>query len=73
MVEPGHGLAMLLGGEMPTSGLTPVLVISVEPSGMAPPLSVALLLDPAIDSGDALPLAVSADVQLDADPVPLIA
>jgi hypothetical protein len=72
MVELGHGLVMLLGGEMPISGLTPVLVVSVAPSGTVAPLSAALVLDPGIDSGDALPVVVSVDVQLDADPVPLI-
>jgi len=70
MVEPAHGLVMLLGGEIPISGLTPVFVVSVAPSGIAPPLSVVLVLDPGVDSGDAFPLAASVGVQ--PDPVPLI-
>jgi len=61
MVEPGHGLVILLGGETPISGLMPPLVISVAPSGIVPPLRVRLLLDPGVENGDALPVDVTVD------------
>jgi hypothetical protein len=40
------------------SGLTPPLLISVEPSGIVPPLRVKLELSPIGASGDAVPVAL---------------
>jgi hypothetical protein len=73
VIELGHGLLKLLGGEMPIIGLTPVLLTSVEPSGMAPPSSLKLVPVPVVDNGEAVPVADTVeDAQPDievADPV----
>jgi hypothetical protein len=74
IVELAHGVVLPELG-MVISGLMPALSISVAPSGMVPPLSVKLDVDPGVDSGDAVPLGDSAwvEVQLDvelADPPP---
>jgi hypothetical protein len=55
MVEPTHGVAVMLGAGMPISGLTPPLSISVAPSGMAPLPRFDVALAPWIDSGEAVP------------------
>src|SRR4051794_33793284 len=55
-VEPAHSVVRLLGGAIPIIGLTPALPISVEPSGIAPPLSVDALLVEGFDSGEAVPV-----------------
>jgi hypothetical protein len=63
-IELGHGLVTLFGGETPIIGLTPALPTSVEPSGIAPPLSVEPVPMPALDSGEAVPVAAGVeDVQ----------
>jgi hypothetical protein len=55
-VPPAHGVVMLLGPGTPTIGLTPALLISVEPRGIVPPLRVDPALAPGVDSGDAVPV-----------------
>jgi hypothetical protein len=68
IVELAHGVVLPELG-MVISGLMPALSISVAPSGMVPPLSVKLEVDPGVDSGDAVPLGDSAwvEVQLDVE------
>ena len=61
IVELGHGLVMLMGGEMAIIGLMPPLLNSVAPSGIVPPLRVASALDPGVESGDALPVDIGVD------------
>jgi len=66
--EVTQGLVRLLGAGIPTSGLTPPLVISVEPNGMVPPLSVDPTV-PGVDSGDAIPVGVTVDDDVAGDDV----
>jgi hypothetical protein len=79
IVEPIHGVAVLVGGAIPINGLMPGLFISVEPRGIVPPLSVTVLPVPGLDSGDAIPIGETllddklddVDVQpLEVDPMP---
>jgi hypothetical protein len=71
IVELTHGLVTLFGPATPIMGLTPALLISVEPSGIVPPLRVELTLLPGVESGDAVPVVpmLGDDVQPDADVV----
>jgi hypothetical protein len=55
IVEPTHGVAVMLGAGTPINELTPPLSISVAPRGIAPPLRPNVALAPGIDSGEAIP------------------
>jgi hypothetical protein len=55
IVEPTHGVAVMLGAGMPINELMPPLLISVEPRGIAPPLRPNVALAPGFDSGEAVP------------------
>jgi hypothetical protein len=59
VVAPAHdGTKLLVIGTV-INGLTPALLISVEPSGIAPPFSVKFELVPIVESGDAVPVDVA--------------
>jgi hypothetical protein len=55
IVEPTHGVVLLLGAGIPINGLMPALLISVAPRGTTPPLSLVVTLAPGFDSGEAIP------------------
>jgi hypothetical protein len=61
VVEPMHGVTVLLGAGMPINELTPPLSNSVEPRGIVPPLSAVAALVAEDDSGDARPVEATAD------------
>jgi hypothetical protein len=75
VVEPAHDGIELLGIGTVISGLTPALLISVEPSGIVPPFSVKFELVPRVESGEAVPADVvfvsGAQFDMDGDPVEL--
>jgi hypothetical protein len=56
MVEPTHGVAVMLGAGTPINELTPPLLSSVAPSGIAPPPRFDVTLAPGVDSGEAVPV-----------------
>jgi hypothetical protein len=59
VVAPAHdGTKLLVIGTV-INGLTPALLISVEPSGIAPPFNVKFELVPIVESGDAVPVDVA--------------
>jgi hypothetical protein len=68
VTEPAHG-AVTVGAGTVSIGLMPMLLSSVAPSGIVPPLSVKVEPDPGVDSGDAVPLdeTVGEEAQLDID------
>lgn len=75
IVEPTHGVVAMLGAEEPINGLTPRLLISVEPRGIAPLSVVAGAAG--FDSGEAVPadetvpdVGVEHPLEVDADPMP---
>jgi hypothetical protein len=55
IVEPAHGVAVMLGAGTPINELMPPLLISVAPRGIAPPLRPNVALAPGFDSGEAAP------------------
>jgi hypothetical protein len=56
IVEPTHGVAVMLGAGTPINELTPPLSISVAPSGIAPPPRFDVPIAPGFDSGEAVPV-----------------
>jgi hypothetical protein len=56
IVEPTHGVVVVLGAGIPINGLTPPLSISVAPRGIVPPLRLVMVPVPGVESGDAVPL-----------------
>jgi hypothetical protein len=56
MVEPMHGVAVMLGAGTPINELTPPPSSSVAPSGIAPPPRFNVALAPGVDSGEAVPV-----------------
>jgi hypothetical protein len=68
VVSPPHGDGDVMpGGGTVIIGLTPPLSSSVESSGIAPPLSLALAFDPSVDSDEAVPLIAGAGERTHAD------
>ncbi|MEI9401810.1 hypothetical protein [Mesorhizobium argentiipisi] len=64
-------LLVLLGAWIVIIGLTPALLNSVELSGIVPPFSAELVLEPGVDRGDAVPPEdkLGEDVQSDAEAI----
>jgi hypothetical protein len=59
VVAPAHDGSEPLDIGTMINGLTPPLLISVEPSGIAPPFKVKFELVPIVESGDAVPVDVA--------------
>jgi hypothetical protein len=59
VVAPAHYGIEPLGIGTVINGLTPALLISVEPSGIVPPFKVKFELGPIVESGDAVPVDVA--------------
>jgi hypothetical protein len=77
IVEPTHGVEAMLGAGTLINGLTPPLLISVAPRGIAPPLRPNVALAPGVDSGEAVPADETTPndgkeqpFEVDAEPVP---
>ena len=73
VIEPVHGVAMLLGIGLVINGLTPAFPNSVAPSGIVPPFSLNVEIRPGVDSGEAMPAEETAGegrVQLDMPVIP---
>lgn len=69
-VEPAHDEVEVLGIGTVIIGLIPALSISVEPSGIVPPFSVALEVVPGFTSGEAVPVEVTFVADEQAKPPP---
>ena len=59
VVAPAHDGSEPLDIGTVINGLTPALLISVEPSGIAPPFKVKFEFVPIVESGDAVPVDVA--------------
>jgi hypothetical protein len=59
VVAPAHDGSEPLDMGTMINGLTPPLLISVEPSGIAPPFKVKFEFVPIVESGDAVPVDVA--------------
>jgi hypothetical protein len=59
VVAPAHDGSEPLDIGTMINGLTPPLLISVEPSGIAPPFKVKFEFVPIVESGDAVPVDVA--------------